>query len=273
MKYKMVVSDCDFTLIDSNGYLPRDNITAIQKIMAMGVKFVIATGRNDLLVKDYADEIGGDINIIGCNGATIRNLNKNITYMCEEIPKSSIKTILAYMEEHKLGYKAYTIDECYAMRLDMSQKIKAITGNNYKNKKDFPVKEVSDPGLILNKPVLKILAVEKRDRLKKIQADLKNTPGVNVVFSGAVCLDFISSKATKGNALLKIADTMGILPKEIVGFGDNENDLSFLSETGLSVCMGNGDENVQRLCNAITKTNDEAGVAYKLNELFNLNMY
>lgn len=273
MKYKMVVCDCDFTLIDSKGYLPKDNIAAVQKIMAMGIRFVIATGRNDLLVKDYADEIGGDINIIGCNGATIRNLNSGITYRKELIPKNSLKIILDYLDNHNLGYKAYTIDQCFAVRLDLSQKIKKITGNDYENKKDFPTEEIYNSGILLNKPVLKVLVVEKRDVLKKIQQNLINTPNVNVVLSGAVCLDFISSKASKGDALVSLAAQMNIKPNEIIGFGDSENDMSFLSRVGLSVCMGNGDDAVKMLCSTQTKTNDEAGVAFKLNEIFDLKMY
>ncbi|MCD8214912.1 MAG: HAD family hydrolase [Clostridiales bacterium] len=273
MDYKLVVCDCDNTLIDSRGYIPKDNIRAIRKIMEKGVKFVIATGRNDLLVLDYANEIGGDITLIGCNGATIRNINKGITYRNELIPKDSLKKIFDCLDENEFGFKAYTIDKSFVRGLDLGNKIRRLTGSYYENVKDFEVTPIKYGEEIINEGVLKVVAIDKKEELLKIQNALRGTKGINVVFSAEVCLDMISEKASKGSAMLKLAEELGISLSEIAAFGDSENDLSMLTGAGLSVCMENGTEEVKKHCKMITKTNNEAGVAIALDKIFGLNMY
>lgn len=277
MKYKMVACDCDNTLIDSKGYLPKDNISAIRKIMEMGVEFVIASGRNDLLFTDFAKEIGGDITLIGCNGATVRNLNKNQTYQTyrfEPIPKPALLEILDYMDENSLDFKAYTIDSAFTKGADLGERIKALTGTYYENKKDFPYQKIEAGAEIKNLDVIKVVAIYDKQTLQKIQKDFAHIKGINAVFSSKICLDVISEKATKGDALKFAAELKGISPEEIIAFGDTENDLSMLKAAGLSVCMKNGEESVKALCSLTTeKTNNEAGVAHTLNKIFNLNMY
>ncbi|MCD8090392.1 MAG: HAD family hydrolase [Clostridiales bacterium] len=271
MDYKLVVCDCDNTLIDSKGYLPKDNIKAIRQIMDKGIKFVIASGRNDLLVLDYADEIGGDITLIGCNGATIRNLYKGITYKKELIPKDSLKTILNYFDRHNLDFKAYTIDGSYAKGA-LTRRF-SFSGNNYEVVKDFEIIPVNSGKEIEDFDILKLVILGEKAELTKTQADLKNTKGVNVVFSSPICVDTISEKASKGLALAAFAEIMNIKPSEIIAFGDSENDLSMLQYAGLSVCMENGEAEVKKHCTMTTKTNSEAGVAWALDKIFGLGLY
>ncbi len=273
MKYKMVACDCDNTLIATDGCLPKDNITAIRKIMNMDVEFVIASGRNDLLLTDITGEIGGQINLIGCNGATIRNLEKGIVYRNEPIPKPALKYAIDYFNAHNIDFKAYTLEAAFSKGLDLGDKLERLTGVGYKKAKDFDTEYVTDTDFIKELDVLKLVVVDEHRIVRKIQEELKHTEGINGVLAADVCLDFISHKATKGSALLCLAEKMGIKPEEIIAFGDTENDISMLKAAGLSVCMGNGTDEVKRICNTVTKTNDEAGVAYMLNNVFGLNMY
>ena len=55
MNYKLFAIDCDNTFIKHNGEIHEDNIKAINMLLEKGIKVVIATGRNDILVKDYMD--------------------------------------------------------------------------------------------------------------------------------------------------------------------------------------------------------------------------
>ncbi|MCD7777376.1 MAG: HAD family hydrolase [Clostridiales bacterium] len=273
MDYKMVVCDCDNTLIDSRGYLPPENIKAIRKVMEKGVKFVIASGRNDLLVLDYANEIGGDITLIGCNGATIRNINKGITYRNEIIPKEGLKKIFDCLDKYNLDFKAYTIEKSYVRGFDLGNQIKNLTGNYYENVKDFPMIPVEKTSEIINEGILKVVRIDKKEELFKIQNELKDVENINAVFSSQICLDMISDKASKGSAMLELAEKTGIKPSEIVAFGDSQNDLSMLENAGLSVCMENGTEEVKKRCKMVTATNNEAGVARALDKIFELGIY
>lgn len=58
---------------------------------------------------------------------------------------------------------------------------------------------------------------------------------------------------------LDMADTMAI--------GDNLNDVSMLERAGRSVAMGNASYEIKALCDVITDTNDEHGVAQAILEV------
>ena len=71
--YKLIATDCDKTLIDSKGYLPDENRDVLRRLHNMGIHIIVATGRSDILAKDYLDELDIDCPVIGCNGASMCN--------------------------------------------------------------------------------------------------------------------------------------------------------------------------------------------------------
>ena len=85
-------------------------------------------------------------------------------------------------------------------------------------------------------------------------------------------MDIVSKKCSKGNALRIIADDMGIATDEIIAFGDNENDLSMLTEVGYPVAMKNAKDFVKDIIPEITSvSNDDGGVGLYLKEFFQNN--
>ena len=57
----------------------------------------------------------------------------------------------------------------------------------------------------------------------------------------------------------------------MIAFGDEHNDLEMMQTVGLPVAMGNAVQPIKNISRIITLTNNEAGVAYTLNELINSN--
>ena len=76
---------------------------------------------------------------------------------------------------------------------------------------------------------------------------------------------------TKGNALKKLAEILGIKREEVIALGDNYNDLSMLTYAGVGIAMGNAEDCVKEAADFITDTNDEDGVAKALNKILNMN--
>lgn len=66
----------------------------------------------------------------------------------------------------------------------------------------------------------------------------------------------------KGEAMLWLAERLGIAEEETMGFGDSGNDLALMKYTGVGVAMKNGTEDVKRAADTVTEyTNDEDGIA------------
>jgi 5-amino-6-(5-phospho-D-ribitylamino)uracil phosphatase len=77
---------------------------------------------------------------------------------------------------------------------------------------------------------------------------------------------FVHKDAKKGFALSVITEKLGLPTHEIVGFGDDSNDIDFLSICGTKVAMSNAIDEVKTIANFICGSNDEDGVAKWLGE-------
>ena len=89
---------------------------------------------------------------------------------------------------------------------------------------------------------------------------------LNIHTSHPAYLEFVDAKASKGLALAAIGAAYGIAREEMIAVGDGWNDVSMLTYAGLGVAMGNAIEEIQKLCDHVTLTNDEDGVAKVIEE-------
>ena len=56
----------------------------------------------------------------------------------------------------------------------------------------------------------------------------------------------------------------GLLPGEVIVFGDGENDMGMMALAGISVAMGNGEEQVKAMASYVTDTVEQGGVSKAL---------
>ena len=64
-----------------------------------------------------------------------------------------------------------------------------------------------------------------------------------------------------------MAEYLGISIEETMAIGDNLNDVDILKNAGVSVVMDNARDEIKKLGDFITLSNDENGVAYAIKEL------
>ena len=132
-------------------------------------------------------------------------------------------------------------------------------------------------------PILKITYIDNdKEKLEELRNDLLAIPNVNVRTVGIATftaydnelgrypyyLDIVSENVTKAEATKHLLKKLNIDKSQAVAIGDGSNDLEMLSAVGFPVAMGNADKEVKEIAKFITKSNDEAGVAHALNEIF-----
>ena len=71
----------------------------------------------------------------------------------------------------------------------------------------------------------------------------------------------------KGTGLRFLAERLGIKMNQTMACGDSENDLYMLKEAYHAVAMGNATGQIKEICNFITLSNEESGVAYAIEKL------
>ena len=79
-------------------------------------------------------------------------------------------------------------------------------------------------------------------------------------------LEMTDHGATKGAAVLDLAERFGVLPGEVMCFGDSGNDLSMIECAGVGVVMGNARAEIQEHADLIAPTNQDEGVAQILEQ-------
>lgn len=97
--------------------------------------------------------------------------------------------------------------------------------------------------------------------------ELNQVEGIIISSSIYNNLEMNAQGATKGDALLWLADYLGIDRMETMAFGDGENDVSMLEAAGIGVAMENGQDSVKASANELTLTNDQDGVAAAIEKL------
>ena len=100
--------------------------------------------------------------------------------------------------------------------------------------------------------------------IAQLESDLRTELGGTCVLftSKPFFLEILPKDTGKGEALLWLAERLGIPQKNTMAFGDAMNDESMIRLAGCSVAMKNGSEAIKKLAAYTSEfTNDEDGVA------------
>ena len=120
------------------------------------------------------------------------------------------------------------------------------------------------------------LELEKIQNIKEEIDDIKNIEIVNL--SGCLAndklpkekpffLDITCRGTSKGNAIKNLCKYLKIDLKDSVAIGDSYNDVTMFEIVGHSVAMGNASEDIKKIVDEVTDTNNEDGVAKFLEKL------
>jgi Cof subfamily protein (haloacid dehalogenase superfamily) len=248
MKIKLIVIDLDRTLLRSDKTISDYTANVLSRCRALGIKIVFATARP----KNRVDELGiadlADMIILN-NGSAVYHDGISETKFGIE-PNTARNIVHHFIDEYndigmwvvynQIAYKNCDISEYWA---DTAQ-------DGFDNL----------PDILADKICLKagsemIQAVE--DYLPpELYAQLIRDP-----------LIFIANRlASKWNAIRLLAEKWNIDPSEIAAFGDDNNDVEMLRNSGVGVAVANALDEVKAVADYVCGSNDEDGVARWLEE-------
>ncbi|MGX7024711.1 sugar-phosphatase [Vagococcus hydrophili] len=266
MGIKLVTIDIDGTLLNSDRKLTEAVKNTINKATKAGVNIVLATGRPTIGVLPLVKELGLDNEhgfVITYNGAMIQNAGTEDVLIQHPV---AFEDYLDFeLLARKLGVHFHVQDykSMYTANKDISPYTiheSSLTG--------MPVKyrEVSE--MTPDMTIIKTMMIDHEEILDeaitKIPSELKEQ--FAMVKSAPFFYEILNKNATKGEAVKELAELLKIEPHEVMAIGDNENDLSMIEFAGTGVAMGNAVPTVKEIANKITKTNDEDGVSYAIEE-------
>ena len=276
---KLIASDMDGTLLNSNHKIPQKNIELIKFAQKNGIEFVVATGRAYYEALPSLNDENIKCDVISFNGGIIYDKNGNIINITPMKLKDLYYTI-EILKSLDISYQLYTKNTIYtkSIETDITAYIDLIRANGEEPNEQHlrqeaknrlalgHITEVDNIELYLNQennPAIKVIGISNDlEKLKHATELLSGNDNISVTSSGANNVEIMDKKATKGEALKIVADIHDINLKNAIAIGDNLNDQAMLDIVEYSIAMKNGNKDLQKTSKFITeKTNSEGGVA------------
>ncbi|MDB6212570.1 cytidine deaminase [Gemella haemolysans] len=276
---KLIASDMDGTLLNSDHKIPKENIELIKFAQKNGIQFVVATGRAYYEALPALNNENIKCDVISFNGGIIYDKNGNIINITPMKLKDLYYTI-EILKSLEISYQLYTKNTIYtnSIETDITAYIDLIRANGEEPNEQHLrqearnrlalgyITEVDNIELYLNQennPAIKVIGISNDlEKLKHATELLSGNDNISVTSSGANNVEIMDKKATKGEALKIVADIHDINLKNAIAIGDNLNDQAMLDIVEYSIAMKNGNKELQKTSKFITeKTNSEAGVA------------
>ncbi|TCO79450.1 Cof-type HAD-IIB family hydrolase [Marinisporobacter balticus] len=263
--YKLVVSDMDGTLLNSENTVSQNNKEAFKELVDKNIHVAIATGRIYTSARVYAKYLDIITPIIACNGAIVRNLEDDKIIYESHIDKEDCLKVLDVARKHKLYFHYYSADTFYTEKLAHSSIKYSEWNKTLKEEDKIDIQVIEDAHKHIensDENIYKIQMIsEDQNLLAKARKELEGIGSLEICKSWHNNIEIMNKGVSKANAIDHLAKSLGVKAKEVVCFGDNENDISMLNYAGLGVAMGNAETFVKESADYITATNDEDGVA------------
>ncbi len=268
IRYKIVASDLDGTLLDDNSEISLENMNAITELYEKGVFFVPSSGRS---FSEMPDEIKTSKYIrylIASNGAVVfdKLTNDNIM-MCME--KDFLKGILDILYSYRTHLTYRHNGNCYVDKEYYNE-----ASYKYYNVWECHIRVITEFGIptenfkeelysLDNIEVISIFFHSEKERLE-CKKRLLEYGGLQVVEACENNLEIMSDKAGKGNALHKLCDKLGIDYNCTIAVGDSDNDASIVKAAGLGLAVENARQSLKNVADAVACRNTENVVDYIL---------
>lgn len=264
MKYKMIVTDMDDTLINSNGEISKENREAIIRAQEMGVKFVLASGRPTAAMEKEAKELQLDkfgSYILSYNGGVITNCKDNTicfqeqlsveeAHRLEEVARENSVDILTYYNGQIISPK---ISEYVQVEIDLTR---------------MDSREVSSFKDEVKEAIPKCIMLEEPKYLKKVEEKLQEEMGdeYSITISKPIFLEVMKKGIDKGKSLLWLGEKLGVKKEEMIAVGDSYNDISMLSVVGMPIGVANAKDEVKEIVKYIATSSDDHALEDVINK-------
>lgn len=286
--YKLIAIDIDGTLLDSCGNIGKETKEGLIKAKEKGVEIVLASGRPIKSTMSIAKELGIDNYIISGNGSIVLDVKKDELIFEGFLDKEEVFRVAKFCEDNSIYYNVYTTEEIVCGQIKYNT-IFYHTENTYKpadKKTDINlvdntyryIKSLKDPKF------LKITIADESEKIfNNIIKKLKENDDLTILDTSYMSrkiirqgsfnveINYFYTEITRKNinkwvGIEALINKLGIKKEEVIAIGDNFNDTEMIENAGLGVAMENASDDIKRLADYVTSTNDDEGVLNVINK-------
>lgn len=251
----------DGTLLNNASEVAPRTTAAIAAATARGAFFTTISGRSLMGMRQFAAGIPWNTPIGIFNGAMIVDPADGYVHYQQGVDAEDARWILRWAREEGTNYFLWADQELYGNALgDPLFAYAAMSGAT--------PRLIEDEERLLARSIAKILWYDTPARvagwMRHVREEQKGGAmrTVNVSTSAPDFIEFNHADVSKGAALGRIAEMLGVPQEETIAAGDEGNDLSMVKWAGLGIAMKNATPPVKEAADLISPwTNDEDGLA------------
>ncbi|UXR68834.1 Cof-type HAD-IIB family hydrolase [Staphylococcus sp. IVB6246] len=270
MKTDLIIFDMDDTLLTSQNKVSQLTKDYLLKVQQQGYKLTLASGRPTEGMLEVAKELKLDeygSYIMSYNGGQTMDISNQSVIAKKSVSKENFDRIVDFCRENDMMVLTYYNGEIVIEGEHEYMGVESkLTG--------MPMIQVSDIKAHVQTDVPKAMAVDYEDKIAEMLATQTSqfTDELTVTISKPFFLEFMSKGVSKGAAIRRLAEQLDLSIDRMIAFGDSANDLDMIETVGTGVAMGNALEIVKEKADVVTKSHDEDGIPYILEQLIGISI-
>jgi Cof subfamily protein (haloacid dehalogenase superfamily) len=264
-QYRLAVFDLDNTLLDRRRQLSLRTRASLKRLSDFGVRLAFATARPPRDVRPLLRGIDFPLGpCIYYNGALVYDHTNDRVLRSVYLAPGLVRDLFdAFHAEGVDNLLAECGDSFWVQQIDDDVE-------NWIRSGGLPPRTVGLAAYpYLEEPIAKLVVRGDHVRLlPRLQARFGDRLTTTFSDPRETWLELTAPGASKETAVTWLAAYYGVALKEVVAFGDSDNDSGMLRAAGLGVAVGNATDAVKCAADRIAPPYDEDGVATVLDDLF-----
>jgi Cof subfamily protein (haloacid dehalogenase superfamily) len=259
----IIAMDLDGTLLNSHAMISQKNMAAIELLKQRNDIIVIASGRTDdeiatitkvLHLDDYDNAY-----YIGYNGVQTTHVKTKKVINQMMIDWNDVKIIDNLLQRFGLNMHVFCKDNIFYSK-GIVDVLPSVSESSIQK---HHINIASFEGTL---PVFKVLVFDLPEKLDEFQLKIPSEMfNQYQIFKSATRLvEFVHKEGSKGHALSYLAKYLNVPRSNVIAFGDEENDITMLQYAGIGIAMDNAKQNVKKVADEMTLSNDLDGISVSL---------
>lgn len=271
--YRILASDLDGTLLNSEGVVSEENEAAIRALTGRGVYFVPSSGRTLYEIPPMIRDNPCVRYIIHSDGAVVydKQTGKRIDMsMSKELAGCLLDILLEYdvcMTVRNQGH-SYTAEEWYHDEAGTYYRLTE-QYQNFIYEYVTPVSDFASFCRSLDSVEMICVFFHRQDELVACRDRLVKMGKYGIAASESANIEIFDRRAGKGEALLRLAEHLGLAASQTIAVGDSPNDRNMIEKAGLGLAMQNACAELKDLADDTVCHCDEHVVQYILKNILN----
>lgn len=253
----LLCTDLDGTLLREDNSISKQNIEAIEYFKANGGLFTFVTGRMPCFVGDIYTAVNPNCPFGCINGGGIYDYQKQ-DYLWSMTLPGSVLELVEHVDKNlpEIGIQINTLGKIYSVKDNEAMVEFRKRTNLEKNPCHYGN---------IQEPIAKVLFCDKNEENINCLIELLNShllaDKFNFIRSEKKLYEILPKGISKGIALLKLVQHLGLDMSKTVAIGDYNNDIEMLQIAGVGVAVANACLDAKKAADFVTVSNEEHAIA------------